>query len=433
MENAQLTDYIAAERARGVTDPDIQQALLTSGWAAEMVTMAFTPVATSLPTQSAPAASPLLVSPAASAISPTQSLETAPLSQLSPQVQAETPTTTPKSLKVAAILVWLLAGNLTIMASLLSLVLFMIANIMHKGRMVVPELITSAVGQQPFMLVAIAVMLVWLGRGVSKGAKKLTIMALLVTVGAGVAWVATQWSLASVFARLTGENTSALQSFISAPTSAIQFVWSPVVLLSVAATIALILALPATDTEKKPPTLKAKIIMTILSLVILGPVLALSATVTAWSLDTDLGAKELATQITFPLHRLPVTSEFIMQTYWSVPKPLGMEPTPAAQTAVIPKADVVASMSAQRIIIMRQYPPSDIALAKILQLDPNTEAGVSKQVELAGGKKGLAIEKPFGQGKITTLAFVSNDGVIIRMTSVKALLPDLIKLANELN
>lgn len=481
MENAELAQYITDQRALGVADDAIKQALLTSGWTAELVdaTLASSlapaeAVATVVPPQTAstqsvpaltlrpaattppaltltpPATSSATITPATSSVTmppattqpltvapattPTAvpSAEIAPLNQFAPTTTP--PAGTPKSLKIAAILTWILALNLFGTALLMAIISFILAYAMQSKGLVVPALITkTALAQQPFMLAAIAVMLVWLGRGVWVGSKKLSVTALLVAIGAVVTWVATQWLLAADFAKLMGEQPPTAMKLLEAPTAPIQFFLSPIVLVGLATIFALVLSLPATDSEKKPPSTKAKIILAILSILILGPVIGLTTTVSAWSLDTDAGATKLAPQVSFKLHTLPKDSEFAMVAHWKLAEGKGYEPKLVAQMSVMPKADETASLSAQRAIVVRQYPPTDIALAKILQPDMDTQSAPTKQVELGNGTMGIASEQPFGQGKISALAFVSSDGVIIRMVGVRVLLPDLIKLANELN
>lgn len=426
--NADLAAYIETQRANGLSDDVIRHAVLTAGWSEELVAEAFSP-----PT--APSDSP-----AAPPISTPS--EHAPAATTTPQVLHSTLQTThpdsdpvPTVRKIAAGLLWLTAAVFSFHAAISTIILYIIANSLRSAGLTLTLLTsTTMLMQQPFILAAIATMLFWLGRGMWVGVRKLALLGLVVLVIGVAAWVGINLVLATEFARATGSISMTSQLTPSSYADLSRILLSPVVLLSAVAFLATIIAFSQTSSERQGISLKAKLILGSISTLVLGSAIAITLLVTVWGADRNMGLKELQPTLNYTVHTLPTQSEFVMALKWSLAKSQPNEPSPSVQSGAFPKADVTASPSAQRTITIRQYPKTpDVSPVRALNFDPQGQVLNPKQVPLKSGTMAVVTEKQFGQGKITTLAFEASDGVMIRLTSIRAQLPEIIQLADELN
>lgn len=413
MPNAELAAYIAAQRAAGLTDDVILQAVLTAGWSEDLVAEAF-------------------ATPIAKPESDTH-ISTAPLLHAEKTSTESEPI--PVIRKVAAGLTWLTALIFSSHALISTVALYIIANALRNGGMTLSLLSsTTMLTQQPFILAAFATMLFWLGRGIWVGVRKLAILLLLVLVLAIVAWVGMQTVLATEFARVTGSLTTVGQFAPGSFAGIWRALLSPAVLASVVTLLATVIAFPLTSDERQALSMKAKLILGTLTAVVFGTALAITLLVTVWSVDRDYGLKNLQPTLNYTVHSLSHDSAFVMETTWQLAKTQTNEPSPAVQASAFPKIDTSASPSAQRSIVIRQYPKTpDVSPALALNFDPQGQVMNPKQVPLKSGTMAVVNEKQFGQGKITTLAFEAPDGVLVRLTSIKAQLPEIIQLADELN
>lgn len=416
MPNAELAAYIAAQRAAGLTDDVIRQAVLTAGWSEDLVSEAFAPIP-----------------PAVSTITSAQDTSAAPLLHSEKTlIESES---VPLARKVAAGLTWLTAVVFSFHALISTVALYIIATALKNGGMTLSLLSsTTMLTQQPFILAAFATMLFWLGRGMWVGIRKLAILLLLVLVLAIAAWVGMQTVLAAEFARVTGSLTTVGQFAPGSFVGIWRALLSPAVLASVVTALATVIAFPLTTDERQALSLKAKLLLGAITAVVFGTAVAVTLLITVWSVDRDYGLKNLQPTLNYTVHSLTRDSAFVMETIWQLAKTQTNEPSPAVQATAFPKVDTTASPSAQRSIVIRQYPKTpDVSPAMALNFDPQGQVMNPKQVPLKSGTMAVVNEKQFGQGKITTLAFEAPDGVLVRLTSIRAQLPEIIQLADELN
>ncbi len=447
MPNDQLLSYISTSRASGLDDASITQALLAAGWQPDQVTEAInlqSSVQPSVGLETNTVATSTTTSNVSSATSSPSAVDTGTTLQTITATTVETTSsvastaTTPisKSLKIAALLIWANALIYLGYGILWTIVLFILALALRKAGSTLFELeVLQFTNQQPFLMAAIAVMLLWLGRGVWVGTRKLMTLCLLVLIGGVAVWLGSQWFVSSELTKFAGEQITFGGFLFNATGSMIQQVMHPIMLSAVPAIFALVLALPKADPESNSISLKSKIILGIFSVLFLAPALTFTTMLAVWSTDAASGFDQVALKAGFPIHRLPLKSEFKMATHWAEPSSvLQSEPSPAVQAAAIIKTDLSASVSAHKIIIIRQYPKSNnVTPTLALNFDPKNQAQEVRQLKLENGLAAAVSERPFGQGKIIKLAFETEDGVLITLSSIKAQLPEVLKLANELS